>query len=197
MITKPSLFDIKYDKMTQEESLLNYNRDMMLWEQTEALNKLSNGNNTSTNTLYNDYVSHYTPINRFDVDTPEHNKYERFSINYDNLLSQDFYLKNNLMGFLFAVIICIIVAIPICICVNSDLAKTLGFVAIPITLISALLVNLKIKATRLKINNIVNKLEELDDLADKMNTPKRYSRKITKKPQPEKEILILDHKNRE
>lgn len=39
MADRPSLFDIKYQNMNQEETLLNYERDMMLWEQTEALNK--------------------------------------------------------------------------------------------------------------------------------------------------------------
>jgi len=41
MIRKPSVFDIKYQNMNYEETSLNYDRDMMLYEQTQALRELS------------------------------------------------------------------------------------------------------------------------------------------------------------
>lgn len=62
MAFKPSIFDIKYQNMNQEETLLNYERDMMLYEQTEALEKMqkaqeealkkAQGSNASSSSYY-------------------------------------------------------------------------------------------------------------------------------------------------
>ena len=41
---RPSRFDIKYQHMNQEETALNYDRDVMLWEQTEAIKQLQEAN---------------------------------------------------------------------------------------------------------------------------------------------------------
>ncbi len=64
MAFKPSIFDIKYQNMNQEETLLNYERDMMLYEQTEALEKMQKAQEEalkkakSSNASSSSYYSH-------------------------------------------------------------------------------------------------------------------------------------------
>lgn len=48
---RPSMFDIKYQKMNSEETLLNYERDVMLWEQTEAIKRMSENSNPSNSSF--------------------------------------------------------------------------------------------------------------------------------------------------
>jgi len=190
MINKPSLFDTKYQKMNFEETSLNYDRDMMLWEQTEALKRVTNSNNSYVPV---NYTPHYTPNNCFDKDTPEHIKYKRLTAEYDRLYGQIYYLENNLMGFFVAILICIIVSLPVCICVNQDLAKTLGFIALPIAILPIILVKLKISLVQGNLNKTEALLEEMEDIADKLNTPKKFSRKVIRKQKPVKEVLKLKH----
>ena len=180
MITKPSIFDMKYQNMNQEDTLLNYERDMMLWEQTEALNRISNGNSSSR--TIEPYTSDYTPnISKFKINAPERDKYARLSNNYNSLMDKEFYLSNNALSGLVFITVIILVALPVCICTNLELAKMLGFVALPISLIPIILLKLKITNVRSEIKEIVSQLDELDKKADIKNTPKKSSKKVSKK----------------
>lgn len=179
MINKPSLFSIKYDNMDKNETLLNYERDMMLWEQTEALNKLANKTNYNTD---------YTPIIPYkylDPTKPRNFKYVTLYHKLD-------ILENTFTPLLITLLFIVICLIPIIefIISNIELANILKFIILPVTLLSMILV-------KLNKRHIINKLQSMIK-QNKTNKSKVTSQKFNdynekSNPKPVKEVLTLKH----
>ena len=146
MITRPSIFDIKYQNMSQEETLLNYNRDMMLYEQTEALNKLTQFNNSQSSSDY----THILPYECMKPDNPDTYKLRNLNHKYD-------ILDNSFTPILIVILFLTICLIPIIMFIipNPQLLNVL-LIILPVTLISLII-------TRIKATKVYNEIKRLLD----------------------------------
>ena len=119
MDSKPSIFDSKYRNMNQEETMLNYDRDTMLWEQTKALEK-SNAimeqnirNQEESKKMYEQIVgkieNSYEDVSelicknqtKLEENQHSHDELMRFyklcddmGLNYDEIKKFDYWLRN-------------------------------------------------------------------------------------------------------
>jgi len=129
MIIKPSIWDYKYDKMSTQEARLNYDRDMMLYEQTVALQNMSNQNNSME---FGDSVALLlTPANKEDMlpcgvfsrGTKEYNHFEKLRLQRLGLLNKrkDLYLRKG--GLILFTLISNAVFMPLTLIVNHDALK--------------------------------------------------------------------------
>lgn len=174
MITKPSIFDTRYQNMSSEETLLNYNRDMMLWEQTEALNNIQSGNtntystqytlnNRTSNTirnLYNDYLNK-TNNNKFEDGSEQSIDYNRLLNRYRNTLERADHLEYQVTGLLYLILICILaLGFPTVFIVNNDLVKILVFTLLPLNIL-AFIIN------KVVIRHTLDKAYKLKETAEK------------------------------
>lgn len=73
---KPQITDYRYRDMTKSEKDLNYQRDLMLWEQTEALKAITGNNN------YSYYTSYSAPITQQDTIDEILGKIKKFTKQY-------------------------------------------------------------------------------------------------------------------
>ena len=175
MITRPSIFDTKYQKMNYEETQLNYDRDMMLWEQTEALKNMQNNNGGTTTsntytlnnrtsntirTLYSDYLNK-TNNNKFEEGSEQSIEYNRLLNRYRTTIERADHLEYQVTGLLYLVLICILaLGFPTVFIVNNDLVKILVFTLLPLNIL-AFIIN---KAV---IRHTLDKAYEIKETAEK------------------------------
>ena len=83
MITKPSIWDYKYDKMNAQETMLNYDRDMMIYEQMVSLQKLNGQQDIGTSLsvmLTPCDKEDILPCGKFRKDSKEYKYYEKLRL---------------------------------------------------------------------------------------------------------------------
>lgn len=138
LMMQPSIWDTKYDDMSKQDRLLNYERDLMLYHQTQSIRELTKQNNNYNETQYSpiDYNLKQleTTLNRnirfnrnkFKFGSPEYIKYENLTKKILALYNNANYIALNVKGFiwfLFSVIICL--GIPALIMTQVRLFKIL------------------------------------------------------------------------
>lgn len=197
MTSKPSIFDIKYENMNFEEASLNYDRDKMLWEQTEALKQLAQERHNAEMRQYfysGDYSysdspkveeTEYYPFNNFNkkTDTIKYNEYQKLYADYNILLKRAEYISVGFMSWLCLILTVLILSEPICIVANLPLAKTIGKLIL-FQLGIIVLTFHKATVIRRNANKILLKLKQLDEEAEQI----KKSRRQTKKSQKNKKI---------
>ena len=176
MLVRPYRSDPVYDKMkNQNEASAQYQRDLALYEQAVALQKLTGENNISTS--YTPYLIRATET--IDKDTPEYEEALSIEKERDALSIKLRYLKN-IIQLLKILIFIPLSFIWITLAINLKLTICLGITA----LVSMILIPIPIS----KANRIDKKIDELNDkLLDisnkyidkkiKESNLKRYTRK--------------------
>lgn len=203
LMSRPSISDTKYDNMSYSEAKLNYDRDLLLYEQTLALNQMAEEQHQAKIREYAsmgdfshledlDGVSTYYPFNKFNgkTDVEKYNKYERLHTNYNKLEGNIYYLSTNVIGFLFAILSVLIIAEFICLVGGLQMTKTFGY-AILFQLGLIFLLEIKKHRMSKQSENILEELKEMDKEAEKIAKSKNFSRKvIRKKTYPTENISI-------
>ena len=151
MIFKPSLFDIKYDKMESNERLFNYERDMMLYEQATALEQLAKNtapaqnNTTNIDPWSKIQLDVLTNHNHFEYGSPEYIEFNSLKdkciekINASNTL-------NNLKSLCVAgILVSISFGIPLSFTEAPDILKIIGIALLPISLIGIIMLKTILK----------------------------------------------------
>ena len=217
MVCKPSFWDSQYSDKNKsfEENLGNYKRDMMLWEQTEAIKKMQNNNssgqttsdtytlnNRTSNTirtLYSDYLNK-TNNNKFEEGSEQSIKYNRILNKYKTTLERADHLEYQFTALLYLVLICILaLGFPTVFIVNNDLVKILVFTLLPLNILAFIINKVVIKHTLDKAYELKENAEKFvynnkQELKSYIPPVKIYVRKRNKpKEIKEKTILYLEH----
>lgn len=209
MVEKPSLFNGNYDHLHGSESLLNYERDLMLWEQTEAIKKLQQDleereKKVELNKILNSYSYDYSKpaepyvysgenINVFEVGTPLSDKYENLEAQQNNLLHKIKTLNSDVAGFVWLFILALVlIGFPSLIVTENKDLRLFMSIATPISLIIQAIIYITIDEMNKQIQVLKDEQMKLikdnpDDNIYLSKIPKR-GRKTTKNKK---------HKNRE
>ncbi len=153
LMMQPSIWDEKYSNMSKQERLLNYERDVMLYAQAQAIRDVSKGNNNSVDTtqytpteyslkqLQSDLAGDALILNDFEYGSPEYIEYETISNAITASINKANYIALNVKGFIwFLIAVAICLGIPtlfITTVVMLKIAIIVALIIIPILYITA------------------------------------------------------------
>lgn len=169
MITRPSRYDYKYDKMSGKEAKLNYDRDIMLYEQTVALQKLQNENADIpyryTNKrdvwyTYGDNLYDILECKVFKPDTELYMEYEELRRERNILLETANLLRYKILIQLFFILILTIISMPFCVAFNQNAIYLYKFI-IPTVITIMIIVYVRISVLVAKADKLKLKRDKL------------------------------------
>ena len=154
MLMKPSLFDIKYDKMNSNERLFNYERDVLLYEQAQSLEQIAR--NSSPQQTSTGPLDPYTKLELDVATTRNHYEYgppEYFEFNDIKDKCTTYINRINSVGaiqaiFTYILVCSVVFGVPLNFTSVPDIIKILGVASLPISIVGIIITSV-LKYTQL------------------------------------------------
>lgn len=208
MVEKPSLFNGNYDHLHGSESLLNYERDLMIWEQTEAIKELQRKleeqdrqakinsfsgvySHTSSNLSSNE-MSDIINFNVFEEGTPLYNKYNDLKARQNKLTHKIAVLGSDIDFFVWMFILALVlIGFPSLIVTENKDLRLFMSIATPIIVIIQIIITISLNEMKKEVQALEDEQKKLieDNLDKNTHLPKKYKKRKTTKTKK--------HKNRE
>ena len=173
MLMKPSLFDIKYDKMNENERLFNYERDVLLYEQAQSLEQIAKSVNPTKSELdYSDPITKFqlgalSPLGYFEAGSPEYFEFMEIADEGKKCIKHYANLDVIKTLFIYLLVCAITFGIPLNFTSVPDIVKVIGIASLPIAIIGIIITSL-----------LMNEQHNKANIIDKQLTKYKYENKL-------------------